>query len=397
MSNTRTSWRTAGRRLVLAGCALGLLWACGQKEGVSHASDANVLSLPVSVMRLVAADLPVTFEYAGQAAGSREVDIRARVGGILLKRNYTEGHQVRKGELLFEIDPEPFQVALQQAKGEMAVREANYGRAHREYERILPLVKENAVSQRDRDNALADYESAKAAVAVARAQLRQAEINLAYTRVTAPIQGLASKARVSEGSLISTAGDTGWLTKVSQTDPIYVNFSLSDNELLKLRQDVAGGQLRIPDNDHYPVQIKLGDGSFYKQVGYLNFHDNLINTATGTVNIRAELSNPRAEILPGQFVRVMVGGLVRVNALTIPQTAVFSTQQGKMAWVVKEGKATPRQIEVGTADDGKFVVTKGLAPGDVLILDNLLKLQPGMLVAPKEIPPVKPASAQARA
>lgn len=378
--STRHAWRSIARWVLLAEFAL-LLGGCGQqdKDG-PHASATGTPVLHVTAMTIVPRDVPAFVESAGQAAGSKEVQVRARVAGILLKRNYAEGQPVKKGDLLFEIDPEPFQVAVQQARGQLAVQEANLGRAQREYARIEPLFKEAAVSQRDRDNAQADHESAKAALAVARAQLRQAEINLAYTRITAPIQGLASKANVSEGSLVSAGGDAGILTRVSQVDPIDINFSLSDNELLRLRQALAAGKLKLPADDRFTVQVKFGDGSAYSRVGRINFYDNLVNAATGTVDLRAELPNPHAEILPGQFVRVSVGGLVQVNAITVPQTAVFSTQQGKMVWVVESGKAVPRQVELGASNEGDFVVANGLKSGDAVILDHLLNLQPGLPV-----------------
>lgn len=393
MPKAKDALKLTGSWLMVSVLAASLM-ACGKKDAEQQKGFGPI---PVSAIKVVAKDIPTTFEYMGQAAGSREVEVRARVGGILLKRNYTEGRAVKQGDVLFEIDPEPFRAAVEQAKGSLAVQEASFNRAKREYERVLPLFKENAVSQRDRDNALADYEGSKAAVEAARAQLKEAQINLGYTRVVAPISGLTSREAVSEGSLISTSGDAGLLTKVSQIDPIYVNFSISDNELLNFRKQMAAGKLRVPEGGNYTVEVRLADGSLYSQKGRINFSDNLIDPSTGTINSRATLPNPKADILPGQFVRVQLSGAVRVGAISVPQAAVLTTQQGKMVWVAKDGKATPRPIEVGGAEGNNFIVGSGLAVGEEVIVDNVIKLRPGAPVKPTLVEPGKLAASQPKA
>ena len=393
MPKAKDALKLTGSWLMVSVLAASLM-ACGKKDAEQQKGFGPI---PVSAVKVVAKDIPTTFEYMGQAAGSREVEVRARVGGILLKRNYTEGRAVKQGDVLFEIDPEPFRAAVEQAKGSLAVQEASFNRAKREYERVLPLFKENAVSQRDRDNALADYEGSKAAVEAARAQLKEAQINLGYTRVVAPISGLTSREAVSEGSLISTAGDASLLTKVSQINPIYVNFSISDNELLNFRKQIAAGKMRVPVGEHYEVEVRLADGTLYSQKGRINFHDNLIDPTTGTLNSRAELPNPKAEILPGQFVRVRLSGAVRVGAITVPQVAVLTTQQGKMVWVIKDGKATPRPVQVSGSEGDNFVVGGGLASGEQVIVDNIIKLRPGVPVKVNEVDPAKLAASQPKA
>ncbi|NDV12036.1 efflux RND transporter periplasmic adaptor subunit [Crenobacter caeni] len=379
---------THGKWLLLTALAASLS-ACGGKEG--GAGQQAMQAMPVSVVAIQPHDVPMTFEYAGQAAGFREVQVRSRVEGILLHRNFVEGRRVKQGETLFEIEPATYVAAVDQAKATLAVREADFNQAKRTYDRVLPLFKENAVSQQDRDNALGAYEAAKAAVEAARAQLKQAQINLGYTKVSAPISGLTSLDIVSEGSLVSP---NSMLTRISQLDPIYVNFSFSDNEAQKLRKDIDAGRIRIPANNGYQVEVKMADGSMFSQVGKINFSDNVVNPDTGTISNRAQFANPQAMLLPGQFVRVILKGAERVNAITVPQVAVLTTQQGKMVWTVnKDGKAEPRPVEVIDTLDKDFVIGAGLAAGDRVIVDNILKLRPGVPLAPKAAA-AKPSASQ---
>ncbi|AXK40836.1 efflux RND transporter periplasmic adaptor subunit [Crenobacter cavernae] len=349
--------------------------------------------MPVGVVSTVAKDVPVPFEFVGQTAGSREVEVRARVGGILLKRAYTEGKSVKQGDLLFQIDPAQFQAALDQAQGALKVEEAQRARTRQDYDRILPLFKENAVSQKDRDDAAAAYQSAQASVAAAQARVKEAQINLGYTRVTAPISGMTSKEVRSEGSLVST-GD-GSLTKISQIDPMYVNFSFSDNDLLAFRRDEQSGKLKLPEDRRFEVSVKLSDGSSYAKSGRLNFTDNLIDPSTGTIRARAEFANPDGELLPGQFVRVFLNGAKRVNAILIPQRAVLTSQQGKMVWVVDaKNTVAPRPVTLGAEVGDQVLVETGLKPGERVVIDNIIKLRPGAPVKPEAL---KPEAAEASA
>ncbi|RXZ44072.1 efflux RND transporter periplasmic adaptor subunit [Crenobacter cavernae] len=354
--------------------------------------------MPVGVVSTVAKDVPVPFEFVGQTAGSREVEVRARVGGILLKRAYTEGKSVKQGDLLFQIDPAQFQAALDQAQGALKVEEAQRARTRQDYDRILPLFKENAVSQKDRDDAAAAYQSAQASVAAAQARVKEAQINLGYTRVTAPISGMTSKEVRSEGSLVST-GDGGLLTKISQIDPMYVNFSFSDNDLLAFRRDEQSGKLKLPEGKRFEVTVELSDGSSYAKPGRLNFTDNVIDPSTGTIRARAEFANPDGQLLPGQFVRVFLNGAKRVNAILIPQRAVLTSQQGKMVWVVDaKNTVAPRPITLGAEVGDQVLVESGLKPGEKVVVDNIIKLRPGAPVKPEQRKPeAAPAEASAPA
>ncbi|UGA39811.1 efflux RND transporter periplasmic adaptor subunit [Chromobacterium haemolyticum] len=256
-------------------------------------------------------------------------------------------------------------------------------RTKQDYDRITPLFKENAVSQKDRDDAVSAYEAAKASVAAAQAQVQQAKINLGYARVTAPISGMTSQETRSEGSLVSTTADGSLLTKVSQLDPIYVNFSMSDNDMMNLRKMQDSGQLKLAANGHFNVQLKLTDGSTYGKSGRLNFTDSLVDASTGTIRSRATFANPDGGILPGQFVRVILQGAKRSNAIAVPQRAVLTSQQGKMVWVVgADNKVQPRPITVSQDVGLNVLVESGLKAGDKVVVDNIIKLRPGADVKP---------------
>lgn len=334
----------------------------------------------VVVQQVQPRDLPLTYEYVGQTAGSREVEVRARVGGILMRRAYTEGRPVKKGDLMFEIDPEPFKADLDQALGQQAQAEARLQSAQSNRDRVLPLYRENAVSQKDRDDAVAEFDSAKAALEEARARVKTARINLGYTRVEAPISGMTSKETRSEGSLVTTTADGSLLTTISKVDPVYVNFSAPSVDLFRLRRMREEGRITLPKKG-YDVVVRLIDGSTYKRTGTVNFIDPLVDPLTGTIRVRAEFPNPEAEVLPGQFVRVVMSGAVYNNALAIPQRAVLQTQQGPMVWVIGEGDvAQPRPVEISLPIGNEYIVEKGLAAGERYVVEGLLKVRPGQPV-----------------
>ena len=373
-------------RLIMAAVALAVLAACGEKP------DAHPQMPPPEVTAVVAQsrDVPRQFEYVGQVAGVRDAEVRARVGGILVKRLYTEGKAVKQGDPLFLIDPEPLKASSDQARAALALEEAKLARAKLERDRILPLFAENAVSQKDRDDAVTNYESAVASAAAARARLKEASINLGYTRVTAPISGLTSKEVVSEGSLIAPSN---LLTVVSQTDPVYVNFAMADNDSLHFRKLVQEGVLVAPKDEKYAVEVAFSDGSRYARTGQVNFTDNVIDTSTGTIRARAIFTNPDAELIPGQFVRVYLKGITQRNAILIPQRAVLSTPQGQIVFVVnEESKAEPRPVSIGDEIGRDFIITSGIRNGDRVIVDGAIKSRPGQPVKVVESQPPTPAT-----
>jgi membrane fusion protein (multidrug efflux system) len=330
----------------------------------------------VNVTTVEAKDVPVSYEYVGQTAGYREVEVRARVTGILLKRNYTEGALVKKGASLFTIDPEPFRTALARAEADLAVDEARLAQAKREAARLRPVLELKAVSQKELDDAVSAEQIAEAEVKSARARVNEAKLNLEYTRVESPITGIASRSVASEGTLIS--GPNVLLTTVTQTDPMYVIFGIPDRDRLAIRRDMEAGRLKLPENGRFRATVKLADGRAHARAGVLSFTDVRVNTQTGTSEARAELPNPGGELRAGEFVRVVLEGAVRPAAVVLPQRAVLEGPQGKFAYVVGgDSKAEPRPLEVGEWTADGWIINAGLKPGDRVIVDGVMRLGPG--------------------
>ena len=330
----------------------------------------------VTVATVEPRDVPVSYEYVAQTAGYREVEVRARVTGILLKRNYREGATVKRGESLFTIDPAPFQVALAKAEADLGVVEARLAQARREAARLKPVLESRAVSRKELDDAVSAEQVAEAEVKSARARVAEAKLNLDYTRVEAPISGVASRAAVSEGTLVSGPGVL--LTTVTQTDPTYVLFGIPDREHLAIRRDVESGRLRLPEGRRFKAAVKLADGSLYGRTGTLDFTDVRVSTQTGTSEARAELPNPAGLLRAGEFVRVVLTGAMRPGAIVLPQRAVLESPKGKFVYVVgAESRAEARPVEVGEwAGDG-WVIHNGVKPGERVIVDGVMKIGPG--------------------
>ncbi|HWU43426.1 MAG TPA: efflux RND transporter periplasmic adaptor subunit, partial [Bdellovibrio sp.] len=336
----------------------------------------------VTVVKVFPRTIPIVKEFVGQISGLRDIQVRARVGGILLKRYYTEGAKVKAGDLLFKIDPAPYKAALEQAKGTVSVAQARTLNAKQAMNRILPLYKENAVSQKDRDDAIADYDSAKSGLVSAKARLDEAQINLDYTTVTAPIDGYTSKETVSEGSLIVANSDKSLLTTISQLNPAYVNFSYTDAELLAIRRLTEIGKLSAPkDLSKLEVQVRLGDGSFYPQKGYVNFNDNIVDATTGTVKARAIIDNINGFLKPGQFVRVFLSGFSRTDTIAVPQKAVVQTQTGPIVFTLgPESKVHQVNVDLGEEIGSEVVINDGLKGGELVVVDGAAKVRNGQQV-----------------
>ena len=385
------------RNLSTAVAAAFLMTACGPApQGGFHGfPPAAVTTL---VMKL--ATLPVSYEYVGQTAGSKEVEVRARVTGILEKRLFTEGGSVKAGQVLFIIDPKPLEAQVAAVDADVARARAQLAQADREVARLKPLAERRAVGQKEADDAVSNAELARAGLKSVEARLAEVRLSLGYTRVSAPITGLSSRANKSEGSLVS-ANDT-LLTLLWQVDPIWVPFNVSENDQLALNRAVAAGKLVLPKDNAYDVTVKLTDGSKFPRKGRINFSDTRVNPATGTYEMRAEIANADAALKPGQFVRVELKGATRINALAVPQIAVQDGPQGKFVYVTgkdKDGKdiAVVRPIVLGDwveADGANlWIVDSGLAAGDTVIVDGIAKLQPGGAIAlgvPGGAPPGAP-------
>jgi len=371
--------RNGARFFVAAGVAL--LAACGPSpQGGFHGFPPAA----VSTLVLQPQTLPASYEYVGQTAGSKEVEVRARVTGILEKRLFAEGAPVKAGQPLFLIDRKPLEAQAAAADADVARANAQLTQAEREVARLKPLAERRAIGQKEADDAVSNAELARAAVKAAEARLAEVNLNLGYTRVNAPITGLSSRANKSEGSLVN-ANET-LLTMVWQVDPIWVPFNVSENDRLALERAVAAGRLVLPKDNAYDVTVRLSDGSAFPRRGRINFSDTRVNPATGTYEMRAEIANADGALKPGQFVRVTLKGAVRNNAIAVPQVAVLDGPQGKFVYVTgkdKAGKdiAVVRPITLGdwVEVDGAnlWIVESGLKAGDTVIVDGIAKLQPG--------------------
>lgn len=352
------------------------LSGCGEKNDGAHLQQG----IPVKVMTVTPRDVPIDIEFVGTTESSHQVEIRARVEGFLEKRTYEEGGKVKTGQTMFQIDRRPFEASLQQARGALAQQEAKLTNAEATLKRVRPLAEKNAVSQKDLDDAVSDEKSARAAVFSAQGNVQDAELKLSYTTITSPIDGLAGRAKQQEGSYISV-GQSSLLTYVAKIDPIWVDFSISENENLKLMDHLAKGLFKMPGGSDFEVEVHMADGSIFPHKGRLNFADPSYNSETGTYEVRAEIPNPINSpkvIRPGQFVRVHLLGGIRPNGILIPRTAVSQGAQGFFVWIAgKDGKAEFRAVQVGDWQDNDVFINSGLAAGDRVILDNLLKMSPG--------------------
>jgi membrane fusion protein, multidrug efflux system len=377
--------------LMLLSVAL-VLGACSPSNGEEKAGKGagpmggGMPPAEVSVITTAPETLPVTWEYVGQTAGSREVEVRARVTGILLSRNFREGERVKKGQSLFTIDPAPFQAAVARAEADVVAAQARLEQARRNAARLKPLYAEKAVSQKEYDDAVSSEAIGAADVKAAQARLTEAKLSLEYTRVEAPVSGITTRALPSEGTLVS--GPSVLLTSVVQVDPMWVNFGMPDNEQARIQKEAQEGTLKLPRN--FEVELRFADGSVYGQRGKVDFADVRVSTATGTREARAEIPNPDGALRPGQFVRVVLKGATRPNAITVPQRAVLEGPQGKFVYVVDEkGTAQARPVQAGQWAGERWIITSGLQGGERVIVDGVMKIGPGAPVKVAEKPAEK--------
>ena len=336
----------------------------------------------VSVIELSPQNIPLSFEFSARAQGSKETEVRARVSGILLKRNYVEGSKVEEGSVLFEIDPDQYKVALDQAKAQLAQAKAQFINAETQWKRTDELHKQGFASDKALDEARATMDSLAASKELAQAAVEAAQLNFDYTTVKAPISGITSMEAQSEGSLIST---TGLLTKIVQVDPVYVIFSASENEIMSLRDMTERGLIRNPENKAEIVaKVRFGDDTMYTQNGTINFINPTIDESTGTIKLRAVFPNEEGKIRPGQFLRLVMEGLTRIDALTVPQEAVMQEANGSYVYRVGENNVLESvSVKTGlTTPNGEWIIDEGLKAGDKVVVAGLLKLRPGMNVNP---------------
>lgn len=360
------------------------LGGCKKESGAGDAAQVPT----VAAVKVEPQNIPLSFEFAARAQGSKETEVRARVGGILLKRNYVEGSQVEEGSVLFQIDPEPFKVTLNQAKAKLAQVNAELKNAETQWQRTEKLYKEKYASEKARDDARANLDSLAASAQLAQAEVDAAQLNLDYTTVKAPISGITSMEVQSEGSLISATGDSSLLTHITQLDPIYVIFSASENEMLSLTNMVDRGLIRNPENkNEIKAKVRFGNDVMYPLEGEINFMNPNVDQKTGTIKLRAVFPNPEARLRPGQFLRLIMEGLTRIDALVVPQEAVMQASDGAFVYRVNEkGVVESVGVQTGlTTKDGGWIIDSGLKPGDVVIVSGVMKIRPGMTVKPQLI------------
>jgi membrane fusion protein (multidrug efflux system) len=382
---------------LLALVAALLLAACGDKPAAPAAAGGGAPPPPaVGVLTVAPQAVPLQTELPGRVEPLRTAQVRARVTGIVLQRQFREGSEVRAGQALFRIDPAPYQAALDSALAQQQRAEVQVQQTAATVARYTPLAADKAISQQDLVNAQAAAKAAEADLAAARAAVQQARINLGYTQVTAPIAGRIGRALVTEGALVS-ATEATQLALIQQVQSVYVNFTQSAGEVLALRRALAAGQLQRSAGDSVAVRVLLEDGSELPQAGRLLFSDLTVDATSGQVTLRAELPNAEGLLLPGQYVRVRLAQAELPAGVLLPQQAVTRSQAGDTVLVVGEGnKPEPRQIRVRNAQGGQWVVTAGLKPGDRVIVDGFQKMfVPGAPVNP--VPWAPPAAASAPA
>ena len=374
-----------------------LLVACSQQADKPAAGGPPGGGMPpaeVGVVTVATQSVGLATELPGRLEASRTAQVRARAAGILQKRVFREGSDVKAGQLLFLIDSAPYQASQASAQAALMRAQANLTQAAAQAERYKPLVEANAVSKQDYVNVVAARKLAEADVASAQAALRTARINLGYASVAAPISGRIGRALVTEGALVGQ-GEATQLAVVQQIDPMFVNFTQSATDVLRLRKAVAGGRLKRPDGaDGTQVRVLLDDGSEYGQKGKLLFSDLTVDASSGQVTLRAEVPNPNGLLLPGMYVRVRLEQAQAEAGIVLPQQAVTRGSTGDTVMVVgADGKVMPRPIKVGAAVDGRWVVLEGLKPGEQVMVEGFQKLRGAAKV---KAVPWQPASAPAR-
>ena len=380
---------------LVLGAVLSLFLAgCGKGDAPAPGAGAAPPPPQVGVVTVTPGDVGLVTELPGRLEASRVAQVRARAAGILQKRLFREGSDVKEGQALFTIDSAPYAAAAASARAGQARAEANLGQATALAERYKPLVEANAISKQEYANAVAAQKQAAADVAVGKANVQTANITLGYAAVTAPIAGRIGRSLVTEGALVGQ-GDATQLAVIQQINPMYVNFTQSASDVMKLRAAMASGQFkRASGADAASVRIVMEDGTEYAQPGRLLFSDLTVDSTTGQITLRAEVPNAGGQLLPGLYVRVRLEQAQATNAITLPQQSVTRTAQGDTVMVVgSDGKVSPRPIKIGSAKGTQWVVLDGLKTGEQVMVDGFQKLQMMPPGTPVKAVPWKPAAA----
>lgn len=368
--------------LLPACCVIALCLAITLAAGCKKEQQAIALPPEVTVMDIVQKDVPVSFEYVAQTQSSRQVNIQARVSGFLDKRVYTEGSIVKAGQVLFLMDKKPFQTQVNGAAAALARHKAAMETARLNLARTKPLTAQNALSKKDLDDATGAFESSAAAVDQAKAQLETAQLNLSYCTITSPVDGITSAALQQDGTYINMMNSQ--LTTVAVLSPMWVNFSLSENEMKDYRNQLAKGLLISPKDGNYSVEIILVDGSIFPYTGKITFAAPSYDSQTGTFLIRVSVENPDSVLRPNQYVRVRLNGAVRPKAILVPQRAVQQGSKSHFIWVLgKDNTVEQRPVVVGDWHGNDWFISEGLKAGEKVVVDGVLTLRPGAPVRVK--------------
>ncbi|MBP9840936.1 MAG: efflux RND transporter periplasmic adaptor subunit [Simkaniaceae bacterium] len=356
---------------------ISLLCACEKKQVIPP------VPTPVTAIRVVPQTIPANFEFVAVAESSHIVELRARVEGYLEKIAYVEGSLVKTGDLMFVLDQRPFQAEVDKMAAELAQQKAILWNAIQIKNRMVPLYKQNAVSQRDLDNALSDEMASEANVLAAQAALLKSQINLGFASISAPVTGMASRAIFREGALISP-GPNSLLTNIFVIDPIWVNFSVSENDILKARDELKKGLLKYPEGNNFNIKVVMADGSTMPAKGKIDFLDPAVQQTTGTTLVRSIMDNPQGWLRPGQFVRVIVEGAYHPNAIVVPQTAVLQGQGGLFVYVVgAQGKIEIRPVILGDWYLNGWIINSGVEKGDIVVVGGVNRITNGSIVEVK--------------
>ncbi len=364
---------------------LGVVAVCVALAACDKAPEPGQQARPapqVKVLTVQPRDIPFTISFAAQTESSRQVNIVARVSGFLDRIDYREGELVKAGQLMFELDPKPFQAQLDAARGALQSQQARFNTAQATLARVKPLAAQNALSQSDLDKAQGEYDAAKAAVYSAEAGVKEAELNLGYATIRSPLTGVAGRALQRQGAFVNAMAESANLTYVAAIDPIWVTFSISQNQAARWADERRRGLLVPPKDDAYEVDLVLPDGTPFSQRGRISFADPSFSADTGSFMVRAVLPNPKLELRPGMFVTAYVRGAVRPGAIVVPQLAVQQGANGHAIYVVNaEGIAELRPVIVGDyLGEKDIVISSGLHAGDRVVVEGMLKVVPGQPV-----------------
>ena len=349
-------------------------------ENTKENDSQNISEMPpleVNTYEVKLNDIPVSMEYPAKIKSMQQVNVVAKVNGTLEKKNFTEGNFVKEGEVLYQIDSTRYEALMQEALADVEMKTATLKQATREWERVKILFEQDSTSQKEKDSALSAYETAQASLKASQANLKKAQIDLGYTKVKAPISGFTSLNKQDLGSYVGSTNESMILTTITQTNPIYVEFSLPDIEFLKKRFIMNNDNWNNFSQTKLPVSIILSDGLIYEEKGTLDFIDSFVDNETSTVKARATFENPKNDLISGLFVKIKIDGLIYKNAISIPQTSLLQDTTGAFVYIAKNNQAIRTPVKIENISKDTYIINDGLNEGDIVITNNLTKLKSG--------------------